>query len=88
MPQSNVIFFYLFAAFFVFITMRGELPKYLGFLLASPVQNSNTHFATGQPVSDILGQVQGGAPLNTANANNTSPDWKRIGQIAQVVSGF
>lgn len=36
MPQSNVIFFFVFAAFFVFITMRGELPKYLGFLLASP----------------------------------------------------
>jgi hypothetical protein len=36
MPQSNVIFFYLFAAFFVFITLRGELPKYMGFVLASP----------------------------------------------------
>lgn len=36
MPQSNVIFFYVFAAFFVFITLRGELPKYMGFLLASP----------------------------------------------------
>jgi hypothetical protein len=36
MPQSNVIFAYLFAAFVIFITVRGELPKYLGFLLASP----------------------------------------------------
>jgi hypothetical protein len=36
MPQSNVIFFYVFAAFFVYITLRGELPKYMGFLLASP----------------------------------------------------
>ncbi|MDE2020305.1 MAG: hypothetical protein KGJ13_08225 [Patescibacteria group bacterium] len=35
-PQSNVIFFYLFAAFFVFITMRGELRKYMGFLLSTP----------------------------------------------------
>jgi hypothetical protein len=37
MPQSNVIFFYLFAAFFIFITLRGELRKYMGFLLSTPV---------------------------------------------------
>lgn len=37
MPQSNVIFFYIFAAFVIFITMRGELSVYMGFLLASPV---------------------------------------------------
>jgi len=36
MSQSNVIFFFLFAAFVVFITQRGELPTYLGLLLASP----------------------------------------------------
>lgn len=36
MSQSDVIFFYVFAAFFVFITMRGELPKYMGFLLLPP----------------------------------------------------
>jgi hypothetical protein len=42
MPQSNVIFFYVFAAFFVFITLRGELPKYLGFLLASPLPAGTT----------------------------------------------
>lgn len=41
-PQSNVIFFYLFAAFFVFITMRGELPKYMGFLLSTPQQPTKT----------------------------------------------
>lgn len=35
MNQSNVIAAYLFGAFFVFITARGELPKYAGFLLGS-----------------------------------------------------
>jgi hypothetical protein len=30
MQQSNVIFAFLFAAFLVFITSRGELPKYAG----------------------------------------------------------
>lgn len=40
MPQSNVIFFYLFAAFFVFITLRGELRKYMGFLFSTPSPGS------------------------------------------------
>lgn len=31
---SNQIFLALLFAFIVFITMRGELPKYMGFLLA------------------------------------------------------
>ena len=31
--QSNVIFGYLLAAFIVFITLRGELPLYMGFIL-------------------------------------------------------
>lgn len=33
MPQSNAIFAALAIAFIVFITMRGELSKYLGFLI-------------------------------------------------------
>lgn len=81
MPQSNVIFFYVFAAFFVFITLRGELPKYMGFLLASPTGGK----------TPLSGQVTRGADLSDLsnpafkNANNTSPDWARIGQIAALV---
>lgn len=33
MDQSNVIFGVLFVAFVLFITARGKLPTYLGFLL-------------------------------------------------------
>lgn len=33
MPQSNVIFAYLLAAFLIFITMRGELRIYMGLLI-------------------------------------------------------
>jgi hypothetical protein len=33
MNQSNVIFAFLFAAFVIFITVRGNLPVYLGFIL-------------------------------------------------------
>lgn len=66
MPQSNVIFFYLFAAFFVFITMRGELPKYMGFLLSSPTpapQPTQGLTQNGQ-TTDKLGQVQGLGPTD------------------------
>jgi hypothetical protein len=65
MPQSNAIFFFVFAAFFVFITLRGELPKYMGFLLASPVQPT-TQVAGNSFTSDTLGQVTGGGNLATA----------------------
>ena len=34
--QSAVIFGALFVAYFVFITVRGELPIYAGFLLSTP----------------------------------------------------
>lgn len=47
MSQSNIIFGFLFAAFVIFITQRGELPIYLGFILAKP-RAAGT--ATGTPV--------------------------------------
>jgi len=37
-PQSNAIFGFLLAAFIIFIVQRGELPTYLGFILATPQQ--------------------------------------------------
>ena len=33
MNQSNLIFMALVVAFLVFITVRGELPKYMGLLI-------------------------------------------------------
>jgi hypothetical protein len=45
--QSTIIFGYLAAAFVIFITMRGELPIYMGFLLSTPKQPSAGPTATG-----------------------------------------
>lgn len=78
MPQSNVIFFYLFAAFFVFITMRGELPKYMGFLLAAPKAGSS-----GSGSSITRGPDLPNLSTSSMPANNTSPDWGKIAKIAQ-----
>lgn len=38
MNQSSVIFGFLAAAFLVFITQRGSLPLYWGFLVSTPKQ--------------------------------------------------
>jgi hypothetical protein len=76
MPQSNVIFFYVFAAFFVYITLRGELPKYMGFLLASPTGGATNLGVgvSGNSRTDSLGQVSG---MTTSDPNG--PNAKNIG---------
>lgn len=47
MNQSTIIFGYLFVAFLIFITQRGELPIYWGFLVSSPIPPSSGPQATG-----------------------------------------
>ena len=52
MPQSSTIAFALIVGFVVFITVRGELPKYLGVLglgsqaVSGPSQTSSTSNGT------------------------------------------
>lgn len=55
MSQSSAIFGALFVAYFVFITVRGELPTYAGFLLSAP-QGSGTTNASAQS-SNIIGSA-------------------------------
>jgi hypothetical protein len=72
MPQSNVIFAFLLVAFIMFVTMKGELPIYLGFFLSSPQGSSGTGSA-----SNILGSVG-----NVANAfGNISSTLNNLGGI-------
>lgn len=47
MNQSTIIFGYLAAAFFIFITQRGELPTYWGFIVSTPNTPSSGPTATG-----------------------------------------
>lgn len=53
MPQSNVIFAFLFAAFLIFITSRGELPSYGRVFFGSS--------GSGGAVSNAPGQGGGGS---------------------------
>lgn len=46
MSQSNIIFAAIFIAYLIFITVRGEIPIYLGLLLKSPAQTPATGTAT------------------------------------------
>lgn len=70
MPQSNVIFFYLFAAFVIYVTIRGELPLYLGFLLSTPQDNSIVR-------SDL-------PPVQTSSVSDTAKTLASAAQLAAV----
>lgn len=62
--QSSVIFGFLLVAWLVFITQRGELPVYWGFLAKSPQGASSGPNASG---SGVLGVAQTlGSITNTA----------------------
>jgi len=66
--QSSVIFGFLAAAFLIFITMRGELSVYMGFLLASPAGGSITGSTTAltnqtTAVAQAVGQTISAAAI-------------------------
>ncbi len=71
--QSSWIAGYIFLAFLVYITMRGELPKYLGFLLASPVDNSI--------------QVSPLAPVQTgSNDDRARENFAKFADVAKLIA--
>jgi hypothetical protein len=86
LPQSNVIFFYLFAAFFVFITLRGELPKYMGFVLASPTNSNLGVGVSGNNRTDSLGQVSGMSMPAVQTNDPNGPNAKNIGTAIQTAA--
>jgi hypothetical protein len=47
MPQSNVIFGFLAVAFLIWITQKGEVGIYWGFLVSSPSNASSSTTALG-----------------------------------------
>jgi hypothetical protein len=63
MRQSSVIFFFLFASFVIFITLKGELPVYLGLLLKSPAQTPAPGSSSGPSAATVAQAVQTLAPL-------------------------
>lgn len=92
MNQSNAIFFFVFAAFFVFITLRGELPKYMGFLLASPAKGT-TQVGGNTFLADRLGQVSGGGNLSSwvptrSEIENNNSIGKTVGDFAKIAALF
>jgi hypothetical protein len=58
MSQSDTIFAFLFLAYAAFITLRGELPTYAGFLLLAP-QGSNTSQAQASNQATLGAIIQG-----------------------------
>lgn len=70
MNQSTVILGYLAAGFLVFITVRGELPTYMGFLLGAgtgAAAGSASSTAQASPSSgDVSSLVSSIAPIALA----------------------
>lgn len=54
MNQSSVIFGFLLAAWLIFITQRGELPLYWGFLAKSPQTPSAGPTASGSGIINAI----------------------------------
>ncbi len=75
MNQSTVILGYLAAAFLIFITVRGELPQYLGFLLGSGQ-------GTAAPQATPSTQAQGATSTGVGNASNIASEALSFTEIA------
>lgn len=85
MNQSNAIFFFMSAAFFMFVTMRGELPKYMGFLLASPKTMGDGAGAGG--ITSPLGATSYN-PANNASSTVSQDIGNAAVTTAKVVAAF
>lgn len=79
MNQSNIIFAYLFLAFVVFVTVRGELGTYLGFFGVGGQGKGGTLPAASSASSGSLGGALGG--LGTALGGQLG------GQLTGVLGG-
>lgn len=87
MPQSNAIFAFIFIGFLFFITARGELRKYMGYLLASPQggggTGSSANAATG--ISSAINSIFGGTPAGVRNVGEEGVD---LGSSAKPLAGL
>jgi hypothetical protein len=71
MGQSNAIFGFLFIAFLVYITMKGELPVYLGFLFGGP-QVGGSQRGGGVTINNVgaaAANAAASAPADLSNVN-------------------
>jgi hypothetical protein len=74
--QSTVVILALFAAFAVFVTIRGELPAYLGLLgLGKAGASTAAAPASGSPVSSSASLIQ--------TATSIAPAFGALSSIVQ-----
>lgn len=83
--QSSMIAFFLFAAFLVFITVRGELSAYAGFFL-SPAQGQGGPTSASVPSSAQDWLTLSNNTLNGAAVSGVSGNTANAGQIAEAAS--
>lgn len=72
MSRGSVIALYVFAAFVIFITQRGELPQYLGYLFGA---------SSGSPGPGGASSVTSGT-TTTGDASMNLSDYAKYAEIA------
>jgi len=88
--QSNVIFASLLIAFIIFITVKGELPTYLGFLLGGSTPSTGQNGGSGSDAASIAGSVGNSTPtqLNlSVNNSNATSNFSKILDFASLFGG-
>lgn len=69
MQQSNVIFANLFIAYFLFITMKGELPQYIDLIRGGGQQATNSAAASGNAVVQGAEALLNNNPMGGASSS-------------------
>jgi hypothetical protein len=84
--QSTIIFGYLFVAFLLYITQRGALPIYLGFILATPKTPASGPQASGSGAltGDAYSNTQKQSDLDAARAQNFASTVSTFAKLAAV----
>jgi hypothetical protein len=95
MAQSNVILFCLVVAFLVFITLRGELPKYLALIFETAPSgsggsggsggSSDAPASVGEALNDPVGALTGSIRRGLGVGNGLLPN---LGSIGSALGGL
>lgn len=72
MQQSNVIFANLFIAYFLFITLKGELPTYLNLLRGGDTTNGSGNVFSG--TGALGGTIAAAGNSLISNSNMSASD--------------
>lgn len=87
MQQSNVIAGFIFVAFLIYITMKGELPTYMGFLLSSAPSAYAPPTASVAPVGATASAPASGGAAKAGGGALGGGAFSQLGNVFEDKSG-